>query len=147
MNAIAEKNVTNYTRCLADTGNSSRTFGYLADPTIANANPGLFEKWGKEEEQNYLNQLNFFLPEDSTSRVSLDLLREDTRQDSVFFLYEYELTVRHKVEAEECPRLMKGQAELRIERTAEELWYIYRWSDNSTGSDPTWSALRAYFGK
>lgn len=146
-NAIIEKNSDNYLRCLADTSVSPRQFSFIADAVIMNANPGLFLRWGKEEEANYLNQLLSFLPKDSTASVNFDRLKETTFQDSVIFLESYVLNVDYKCESKDCPRSRRGQAEFRFVRTEDETWYIYKWIDYSTGDDLTWSNLKALFGK
>ena len=146
-NAIAEKNITNYMRCLADTSLSSKQFRFVAEATGANANPGLFLRWGIEEERNYLNQLILFLPKDSTSQVSLSSLKEDTFPDSAILIQDYRLITKYKCEAGECPKVMSGQAEFRLIRNTEDFWYIHRWSDYATGDEPSWSALKAKFGK
>jgi hypothetical protein len=146
-NAISEKNVTNYLRCLADTSHSVRIFRFQADPSVANAHPGLFDKWGRELEQNYFSQLLFFLPKDSTSELDLTLLQENTFQDSVVILNDYELDLHYKCNSTDCYRKMAGQVEFRLVRTPEDLWYIYKWSDYATGAAFTWSHLKAYFGK
>lgn len=146
-NAISEKNITNYMRCLADTSNSDKQFRYVAEPSVANANPGLFERWDKQDEFNYLNQLSAFVPKDSTQKASLTTLKENTFQDSVILFQSYELDVHYNCQEIDCIHDMEGQVEFRLVRTNEDLWYIYRWSDFSTGDNPTWSDLRAVFGK
>jgi hypothetical protein len=146
-NAIAEKNITNYLRCLADTSHSQKIFRFIPEPTVANNYPGLFDKWGKEQEQTYLSQLLFFLPEDSISELTLESLREDTFQDSVILSNKYELRCNYKCNSKDCYHDMMGQVEFRLTRTSEDLWYISRWSDYAIGLDATWSQLKAYFGK
>ncbi|MBN2411843.1 hypothetical protein JXQ31_09125 [candidate division KSB1 bacterium] len=146
-NAILEKNISNYMRCLADTSNSSKSYLYIADPAVVNQNPGLFNNWGKENELIYLNQLMLYLPKDSASVFTIISSREDTYQDSVILIQEYSLKVHFKCEDQNCPRDMQGQAEFRLVRTPEDLWYIHRWRDNATGDAPTWSSLKAKFGK
>jgi hypothetical protein len=147
-NAIAEKNITNYLRCLADTSYSPRPFRFIPEPTVANVNPGLFNNWSNDAEKNYLNQLMLYLPKDSTSQLILSALREDALSpDSTIMVQSYRLIIEYKCEAGDCPRIMVGQSEFRLIRTSEDLWYIYRWSDIATGEEATWSALRARFGK
>jgi hypothetical protein len=145
--AVAERNSQNYLRCLADTGLVPFVFVYIPESAVGAANPGLFLRWDKEGERNYLNQLLAFLPRDSVSSLSMTLIRESTYQDSVVLVQEYVLTVGHRQQKEGAPRQMRGQAEFRLVRSSEELWYIRRWADYATGDYPTWSALRAYFGK
>jgi len=144
--AVGEKNINNYLRCLADTSLVRRTFRFIAEPSVAAANPGLFNAWSKENEQNYLNQLMVFLPKDSLSSIEFNLLSENTFQDSVILVQDYTLTVAHKQQAA-CPKKLAGQAEFRLARSTDDLWYIYRWTDYATGDQPTHSVLRAFFGK
>jgi len=144
--AVAERNSLNYLRCLADTGLVPVSFAYQPESAVGAANPGLFLRWDKESERNFLNQLFAFLPSDSVSSLSMTLIRESTFQDSVILVQEYVLTVAHRRQ-QEAPKQMRGQAEFRLVRSSEELWYIRGWADYATGSHPTWSALRAYFGK
>ena len=133
-------------RCLADTGNSNNTFRFIAEPSVIVNNPGLFERWNKENELNFLNQLMLFLPTDSTSLLTFSVSREDIYQDSVILIQEYKLVLDYKC-TDACPREMEGQAEIRMVRTAEDLWYIHLWKDNAIGDKPTWSLIKARFGK
>ena len=147
-NAVAEKNVTNYMKSLADTSYAPQQFRFYADPAVANANPTLFEKWDFEKEQQYSNHLKTFLPKDSTSYFSMTLISEiPAEQDSAVLIQDYHLEVHFRCDQPECPTIREGQAEFRLVKSNEDLWYIHRIIDRSTGDLPTWSALRAYFGK
>ena len=146
-NAMQEKNKSNYLRCLADTSVSSKQFLFTPDPAVAVTNPGLFTRWGKDDEANYLNQLYSYLPKDSLLTVSFDRLKETTFQDSVILLQNYNLAMQDICQDDICMKAMQGQAEFRLVRTADDLWYIYRWSDVSTSDSLTWSDLKARFGK
>ncbi len=145
--AVTEKNSQNYLRCLADTGTAAVSFRYIPESSVAAANPGLFQEWSKESERNYLNQLLAYLPGDSLSTLTLTLIRENAFQDSVVLVQDYVLTLGHKQQSAGCPRQFRGQAEFRLRRSDEDLWYIYRWSDFATADQPAWSVLRAFFGK
>ena len=145
--AIAEKNNNNYLRCLADTNLVQQSFRYFPEPSVAAANPGLFINWDKEAERNYLNQMTAYLPGDSASSVVFTLISENTFQDSVILVQDYALIVAHKQQAAGCPKAMQGQAEFRLARSVDDLWYVYRWTDYATGDLSTWSLLRAFFGK
>lgn len=145
-NAIAEKNAQNYLRCLADTGKAGRRFLFVPEQSVNAANPGVFRNWGYEEERIYLNQLLLYLPKDSTSQLILTSLRESVYQDSVILVQEYELTLRHQRQAAVGLAKTRGQIEFRLIRSIENMWYIHRWTDYATASQPTWSAVRAAFG-
>ena len=145
-NAINEKNITNYIRCLSDSSNSKINFKYVAEPSIALQNPGLFSRCQKEEELNFLNQLMLYLPKDSTSKLLLKPLREISFQDSVVLVKEYILKLGLEC-TDNCPKNIQGQAEFRLGKSDEDLWFIHKWSDFSTGDFANWSELRSYFGK
>ena len=145
-NAIAEKNISNYLRCLADTSTTDKEFRFYPEPTVMVNNPGLFDRWNKDNELNYLNQLMLYLPTDSTSNLVFTSLREDVAPDSVILLQEYKLQLHYKCD-DDCPRTLQGQAEFRLLRTLEDNWYIYRWTDTATGDNATWSEIKARFGK
>ena len=147
INAIGEKNITNYIRCLADTSSSNKNFNFVAEPSVALKNPGLFSRWQKEEELNYLNQLMLYLPTDSTSKLVLNSLRENSSQDSVILIQEYTLNLGLKCDDNSCPRLLQGQVEFHLSKSNEDLWFIHSWVDFATGDEPTWSELKAFFGK
>ncbi|MBN1543593.1 hypothetical protein JW992_15735 [candidate division KSB1 bacterium] len=148
-NSLAEKNSTNYLRCLADSSNSGQTFRYTADPAVANAHPSLFETWDKLSETNFINQLLLFLAPDSTVQLVLTPSQSTGIEDNnrITFYQNYQLTVNHSCSNADCPRYVAGQCELILFRNSESLWTIVGWSDQSTGDTPTWSQLRAYFGK
>ena len=146
-NAMQEKNKSNYLRCLADTSVSSKEFMFFADPAVANANPGVFGRWDKEAESNYLNQLYSYLPKDSLTTVTFDRLKETTFQDSVVLFQNYTINIQDKCDETTCLKYMTGQAEFRLLRTPDDLWYIFRWRDVSTSDSLTWSDLKARFGK
>jgi len=146
-NAVAEKNTQNYLRCLADTQKVAKRFLYIPEPTVHAANPGVFRQWGYEEERIYLNQLLLYLPPDSVSKLVLTPLKESVYQDSVILMQEYELTLQHQRQGQVGLRVTAGQIEFRLIRSLENEWYIHRWTDFATASKPTWSAVRAEFGK
>ena len=147
VNSIREKNITNYLRCLADTSETGFLFRFIADPAVANNSPGLFTNWRKDHETNYMNQLLLFLPDDSLSQLSFTLKSEINFVDSVALVQEYELEIHHKCNAPDCPTFMKGQSELRLVRNQSDLWFIYQWRDDTIDQNPSWSQLKAYFGK
>ena len=146
--AIAEKNSTNYLRCLADSSHHGVAFRFIPDPTEATANPGMFEHWGRDHEKNYYEQLLRYLPADSVSQLVLtDFLENPLGQDSTRVRQDYRLVLHHKYDSDVCPRISEGQVNLTMIRSPEDLWYIYRWTDLATGELPSWSAVKASFGR
>ncbi len=147
-NAIEEKNKTNYLRCLADTSVSSKEFRYIPESAVAAANPGVFNRWNKEAEANYINQLYSYLPKDSSITVTFNRYREDnTLQDSLITIQNYVLKMHDRCDEDNCLQVFAGQAEFRMIRTQDDLWYIFNWNDTSTSDSLTWSDHKARFGK
>lgn len=146
-NAIREKNITNVIRCLADTS-LEESFEFIAEPAVAATYPNLFRHWGILDEQNYLNQLMLYLTPDSTTNLELKSPETRTFEDSDHYIViqDYELTIHHSCDRNDCPRYMEGQAEFRLVRNREDLWMIYRWSDSSINDSPVWSQLKAALG-
>ncbi len=146
-NAMQEKNKSNYLRCLADTSVSSKEFIFYPEPAVANANPGIFDRWDKEAESNFINQLYSHLPKDSLINVAFNRLNETTFQDSVTLLQNYAITMQDKCTETACFQHLAGQAEFRLVRTQDDVWYIHLWRDVSVSDSLTWSDLKARFGK
>ena len=147
-NAIKEQNKTNYLRCLADTSSAPLEFVFIAEPSVANAHPTLFQHWTKESENIYINQLLLYLDADSTFQLNL-LPTQPTvyDQDKAIMVYDYALTINHSNTETACPREMAGQCEFRLIQNQENQWSIYQWQDYATRAISTWSELKAYFGK
>jgi len=147
-NALEEKNKSNYLQCFADTSVSSKEYNFVPDPAVMAANPGVFNRWNKEAEANYINQLYAHLPKDSLITVSFTKIREDdTPQDSFFTQQNYTLKMHDRCDENGCLEIMTGQSEFRMIRTQDDFWYIYRWSDISVSDSLTWSDHKARFGK
>lgn len=146
-NAIEEKNKSNYLRCLADTSVSAKEFIFYPEPAVANANPGVFDRWDKEAESNFINQLYSDLPKDSLIKVTFNRLKETTFQDSVTLLQNYAIKMQSKCSETVCFNHLAGQAEFRLLRTPDDVWYIHRWRDVAISDSLTWSDLKAHFGK
>ena len=146
--AVEEKNSTNYLRCLVDSSREGIAFRFIPDPTVAMANPGVFNRWNREREKNYFEQLLRYLPSDSSSQLLLtDYWENPLGQDSIRVRQNYRLVLHHKYDPEACPRISAGQANFTMVRSSEDLWYIYRWTDTATGEISPWSAVKASFGR
>jgi len=146
-NAILEKNVNNYMRCLAD---SNQLFHFVPDEYEASKNVGVFDSWRLEQEQTYVNKLLTSIPDDSvrTLHFSLDYDRIDFA-DSILIRTDYELNLHH-VLSNSYPRLAKGKCDFLFIRR-QGYWVISRWEDHQTQNDstatriPSWSTIKASF--
>jgi len=145
--AILEQNIENYLRCLSDSTRQARPYRFIADPQVASENPGTFENWTREDERAYFSQLRAQLPPDSLRFLTLVPVQTTQYADSALFIQNYTLTVRHTQQDHGVPGVVSGQARFWMGTDQFGDWAIYRWEDRALGAAPTWSALKAIFGK
>lgn len=146
-NAVQSKNVTNYLKCMADSSTTHREFAFIADQSVANNNPGFFDKWNLESEGNFIRQIFSVVPEDSVSKLVLETLSENSYPDSALFVQNYTLQIEHTL-GPAYPRKAEGQVELlmiAVQQTG--YWYIQRWTDTGFNEIASWSNLKVLFGK
>ncbi len=137
--AIAEMNTANYRRSLAE----DLTF----EPTaVAQArDPSLWASWSRTQEVSTFTTLAEAARQSSGHALRL----EDTSielGDTRFTLdATYVLVVRHR--RPNVPDTLQGRLIWEIERGADGLWALRRWTDQELGNSPSWSDLKAEFGK
>jgi len=137
--AITELNTANYRRSLAD----DVTFA----PTAAAQarDPSLWSSWSRTEEVRYFTTLaeaarqgsgHFLRLEDTATEVS------DTRYvlDATYVLIMHHRRV-------DVPDTVQGRLVWEIEQGEDGLWALRRWTDQELGTSPSWSDLKAEFGK
>lgn len=145
-NAIANRNLENYMKCLADSLPGGKKFRFVADPTSQIQNPGLFDRWTLASEKRYANYLFSQIPKDSTAHLDFKVTKEYILQDTTFFQGDYTLSVHHKLDKKQYPRQAVGRAEFHLCQVQGE-WFIFYWEDRGNGKEPSWSDVKAAFGK
>ena len=137
--AIAEMNTANYRRSLSE--------DLTYEPTaVAQArDPSLWASWSRTEEVSYFTTLA-----EAARQSTGHLLRlEDTAtelSDTRFTLdAAYVLIVQHR--RPDVPDTVQGRLIWEIEQGPDGLWSLRRWTDQELGSSPSWSDLKAEFGK
>lgn len=145
-NAVLEQNLENYLRCLGDSTRLPRGYKFVADAGVASENPGLFERWSKENETRYFSQLRALIPPDSLHILNLQTVQSTQFPDSALFVENYTLTVRHTQQDRGIPAVVTGQARFLMGVDSFGDWAIYRWEDVAVGDAPTWSTLKAVYG-
>ena len=145
-NAILEQNLENYLRCLGDSTRLPQGFRFIADAGVASENPGLFERWTKDNEKSYFSQLRALIPPDSLHILNLQVVQSTQFADSALFVENYTLTVKHTQQDKGVPAVVAGQARFNMGVDSFGDWAIYRWEDVAVGDEPTWSTLKAVYG-
>lgn len=141
-NAIAEMNVDNYMLCLLST---EKGFHFTPDPFVKENNPDVFVSWNDQSERSYFKQLANYLPSDSLSRLFLSIVSTEVFQDSALLRKKYKLYLHHTYSGK-VPNEAEGRTDFWLTRE-EGYWYIKRWVDIGATDIPSWSSVKAGFGK
>jgi|YelNatPaOPRAMG01_1025707.scaffolds.fasta_scaffold01524_15 hypothetical protein len=147
--SLAERNSLNYLRCLSDSLATGRAFRFDPEPAAASAFPGLFDRWGREEERHFIEQLFQAVPSESTLHLEVSVVGEQVGEAGERFLItQYLLEAHHATGQASVPRRCQGRAEFWFVRDpTTSYWYIWRWADRATSDVPVWSFLKAAFGR
>ncbi len=142
IDAIEERNVENYMRCLIDSSNSSAIFRFDPDPILAAEYASVFSDWNDQKEKAIMNLAFSRVPPDSLSKlVFTEDIKEINAPDSVVFIKKYHLELHHSDSS--LPVEYEGQVEFWLSEDQQGWWAIYRWIDNSVSGYRPWSYLKA----
>lgn len=147
INAIRDQNLENYLRCLSDTARQGRLYTFIPDQGVASESPETFFDWHLGSERIYFSQLRALTPADSAHFLHLQEVQSTIYADSAIIVQDYTLVSRHTQQNRGVPGRVAGQARFTLGTDAFGDWAIYRWEDRANGSEPTWSVLKAIFGR
>ena len=138
---LSTLNLNNYRRCLA-----SEKFSFLADPTLAANNQGLFGTWNWDKENQFFNNLNRAAQpvSQNNSLVFSNIRNNNFGPDSVEVTADYQLSVYHQDTAFKTVNF-RGLASFQIKRNTQNEWQIVKWQDNKTGTGTCITELRQHF--
>jgi hypothetical protein len=143
--AVSERNVEHFLRCLSDPAFTEKTYRFEPDPETAAAHPEVFGSWGREKEQAVIQQAFSLTPKDSICLLTWTAkVREFTTSDSAIFVRRYRLEFHHR--QQNLFQVYEGDAEFWMTEDRSGAWAIYRWIDNSVSGSPSWSVLKASLG-
>ncbi len=136
--SILEYNINNYIRCFIDSNVTNNTFIFQPSADFQ----GTFQNWGIEDERRYFQNLR----KPSTTPPYLNFLKlkqENRTSTSTEFSMEYDLLYPHK--KSNVTKQVHGYMRLYLEIDSRQLWSIYKWVDEKTTTDSTWSYLKYNF--
>ena len=140
--AVAQSNADNYFRCFNDSASSSRSYVFLPTVAISAQYPGVFAFWTPESERFYFRNLG--QPQNGTPYLTFSNQRTlSVSSDSVVYSMDYTFYYPHHRSG--IPQLVQGNMQLYIGANSQRIWSIYRWQDNKTVTDSTWSYWKAVF--
>lgn len=137
--AVAELNVLNYRRSLADDLQFTPT-------ATAQASDPVFSSWSQAEEEQYFSTLAAAAQLGSGHNLQLnnETLTIVTVTENVFDAT-YVLTVNHN--RPDVPTLVQGRLLWTLVQDPDGLWRLSNWTDQELGNEPSWSTLKADFVK
>jgi hypothetical protein len=140
-NAISELNTQNYLRSLSD------DFEFV--PTLeAESREPVFSGWSRAEEETYFTRLRAAAEPFPGRELQLfDRSPSIIGSDRYVLNATYQLKVQHSRVDESVPSEVQGRLVWEISQSADGLWQLYRWTDQTLGTHPSWSDLKAAFVK
>lgn len=137
--AIAEMNTVNYRRSLAE--------DLVFEPTaVAEArDPSLWASWSRTEEVNAFTTLAEAARQNTGHSLRLEDIATEVGDARYTLDATYVLVARHR--RSDVPDTLQGRLVWVIEQGADGLWSLRRWTDQELGNSPSWSDLKAEFGK
>ena len=142
-NALFERNLENFNRCLADPQNQ-RFFVFVPDQEVANNYPTVFPDWTREDERRVMQQVFSIVHADSALFLSFpETVSEIITSDTAVYIRRYHLEIHHSQPTP--PVVYEGQTEFWLADVNGE-WSIYRWTDFAVAEFSPWSLLKASLG-
>jgi len=141
--AVAQKSVPNYVQCLADQSAGGRTFVFIPSSEGTALYASLFRSWTTTDEQAYYQNLTTRTTPASLSQLDLTQKSQSLAADSALLEYDYTLTFENTMAG--FPSRASGDVQFALQRSASNIWTIYRWTDFKTTGDITWSLFKGKF--
>jgi len=141
--AVAQKSVPNYVQCLADQSSGGRAYVFVPSAEGTALYSSLFRSWTTAEEQAYFQNLTTRTTPASFSQLVLTQKSQSLAADSALLEYDYTLTFENTMAG--FPSRASGDVQFALQRSASNIWTIYRWTDFKTTSDATWSLFKGKF--
>jgi hypothetical protein len=137
-NSITQLNTQNYLRCIGD------TFEYVPTQVRDNSAYLIFQKWTKNDEKTYFDNLS--AKSQGLSANHLQLKNVDQQfigSDTVKYIADYQLEIQHNDST--FTQSLKGQLNFTLNRNSEGLWRILKWQDTEKAKDSSWTLLKMRF--
>ena len=137
--AIIELNASNYRRSL----DANLVFEPSA---VAEArDPSLWASWSSAQENSYFTTMVEAARDQMGHRLQLEDIATELGDTRYVMDAQYLLVVLHGRES--IPDTVQGRLLWEITQSASGLWSLSRWTDQGLGNSPSWSDLKAGFGK
>lgn len=143
-NAIAEANTDNYIRCFADGQTTEKKFEFIASTEWNLTFSGIFSNWTLENERQYFHNMGKPTPGQNSPKLFIsNKNRYQSLPDTVIYQFDYKFYFPHQRIG--IIDTVSGNMLLYITSKPTPKCFIFRWIDNKTTSDFTWSYWKAIF--
>lgn len=141
-NAFTYREYDIYTRCLADTFSSGRSYRFDPAPVKTVTFP---PDWNVQDEELFFQELLASCPEDSLLMLTIsnDDIPDSDEGDTISYQINYNIVANHTRQG--IDREFNGRSYIKLIRNNQNYWVIYYWQDIPVSTDATWSDLKAYF--
>lgn len=144
INSVHELNTENYVACFVDSTFSNKQFIFQPTQSTGATYGTIFREWNLQSERYYFGNMVSKVPNGSQATLQLTSSQLTIESDSAVYTATYTLDVEHNVV--DIPKIAKGNLIFILSLDNNHNWAIYRWIDNQTGTDFSWSELKAKFG-
>ncbi len=136
--AIAERNVGNYVRSLAE------DFAFAPTASAQSRDPALWAGWDRAREEQYCTAMMAAVTPSATPQLQLSDQTARFESESRYVLEAtYRLTVPHT--RPDAPTIVEGRLIWEITQQPNGLWALARWTDRQQDQTPSWSDLKRAF--
>lgn len=117
-------------------------FAFFPDQGVAVSQPGVFDAWGYDEEENFITKLFQVLNEGDLQRLVWTLVQSSSLEDRHEIIADYELVLAYTETRGDLPDQLGGQATLTLVQNTDLLYEVSVWQDFKSDTLPCWSDLK-----
>ncbi len=117
-------------------------FVFFPDQGVAVSQPGVFDAWGYDEEENFITKLFQVLDEDDLQRLDWTVVQSSSLEGRHEIIADYNLSISYTETRGALPATLKGQATLTLIQNSDLLYEISVWQDLKNDTLPCWSDLK-----
>lgn len=128
--------------CLSKGVDGSGGFVFYPDQGVAVSQPGVFDNWGYDEEENFITKLFQEIQEGDLQRLDWEIVQSSSLEDRYEIIADYELGLSYTAARGGLPDMLAGQATLTLVRNDDLLYEISVWQDLKSDTLPCWSDLK-----
>jgi hypothetical protein len=132
-----------YLDVLKPNQDEGQSFIFIPDPGVASAQPGVFDAWGYNEEENFITKLFENLQEGGFQRLIWEVDQISPIGDTYEVIADYMMTLSYTSGNGGLPTQLAGQSTLTMVQNSELIYEIVRWQDLNADTLKCWTEIKA----